>query len=73
MENTPFLRLDLGPELTGPVFEPLRDLKQLKRFRVDPAFHTLKGNDKGSGIFYQESLVSCRQPLPAGVRGTSYP
>jgi hypothetical protein len=33
--------IDLGPELKGPVFEPLRDLEQFKRFRVDPEFHTL--------------------------------
>jgi hypothetical protein len=33
--------IDLGPELTGPVFEPLRDPQQFKLFRVDPEFHTL--------------------------------
>ena len=33
--------IDLGPELRGPVFEPLRDLAQFKLFRVDPEFHTL--------------------------------
>ena len=33
--------IDLGPELRGPVFEPLRDIEHLKLFRVDPEFHTL--------------------------------
>lgn len=33
--------IDLGPELTGTMFEPLRDLNQFKRFRVDHEFHTL--------------------------------
>ena len=33
--------IDLGPELTGPMFELLRDLEQFKRFRVDSEFHTL--------------------------------
>ena len=33
--------IDLGPQLTGPVFEPLRDLEQFKLFRVDPEFHTM--------------------------------
>jgi hypothetical protein len=33
--------IDLKPELTGPMFEPLKDLDQFKRFRVDEEFHTL--------------------------------
>jgi hypothetical protein len=33
--------IDLEPELTGPVFEPLRDPEQFKLFRVDPEIHTL--------------------------------
>jgi hypothetical protein len=33
--------IDLGPELVGPVFEPLRDPEVFKRFRVDPEFRTL--------------------------------
>jgi hypothetical protein len=33
--------IDLGSELVGPVFEPLRDPEVFKRFRVDPEFRTL--------------------------------
>jgi hypothetical protein len=33
--------IDLGPELVGPVFEPLRDPEVFKGFRVDPEFRTL--------------------------------
>jgi hypothetical protein len=34
-------QLDLGPELEGPVFVPLRDVEEFRRFRVHPEFHTL--------------------------------
>jgi len=33
--------IDLKSELTGPMFEPLKDVEQFKRFRVDDEFHTL--------------------------------
>jgi hypothetical protein len=33
--------IDLGSELVGPVFEPLKDPDVFKQFRVDPEFHTL--------------------------------
>ncbi len=33
--------IDLEPELTGPMFEPLRNLETFKKFRVHPEFHTL--------------------------------
>jgi hypothetical protein len=33
--------VDLGPELWGEVFQPLRDVEYFKRFAVDPQFHTL--------------------------------
>lgn len=33
--------LDLGPELSGPVFQPLLDPEYFKQVRVDPEFHTL--------------------------------
>ena len=33
--------VDLGHELWGPVFEPLRDVEYFKKFTVDPEFETL--------------------------------
>jgi hypothetical protein len=33
--------IDLGPELQGPIFEPLRDPATFRTFRIDPEFHTL--------------------------------
>ena len=33
--------IDLGPELTGPVFEPLHNLELFRQFRIHPEFHTL--------------------------------
>jgi hypothetical protein len=33
--------IDLKPELYGPVFEPLLDLTQFRKFSIHPEFHTL--------------------------------
>ncbi len=33
--------IDLGPELRGPVVEPLREPEVFGQFRIDPEFHTL--------------------------------
>lgn len=33
--------IDLGPELWGEVFEPLKDVTFFKQFRVDPECETL--------------------------------
>jgi hypothetical protein len=33
--------IDLASELTGPIFEPLRDLGLFRQFQIHPEFHTL--------------------------------
>ena len=33
--------IDLASEMYGPVFEPLRDPAEFRRFKVDPTWHTL--------------------------------
>ena len=33
--------VDLGPELWGEVFEPLKDVEYFKQFRLDPECRTL--------------------------------
>lgn len=33
--------VDLSTELLGPIFEPLRDVEQFRRFRLDHDLHTL--------------------------------
>ena len=33
--------IDLGEELIGPIFEPLRNLETFRNFRLDPELHTL--------------------------------
>jgi hypothetical protein len=53
--------IDLSPELTGPVFEPLRDLDTFRRFRVDSEFHTLvwgNGADLAPEFLYQNVRVT---------------
>jgi hypothetical protein len=33
--------IDLASELSGPVFEPLRELAVFRQFQIHPEFHTL--------------------------------
>lgn len=33
--------VDLSQELSGPIFEPLRDVEVFRRFRLHPELHTL--------------------------------
>lgn len=53
--------IDLGPELVGPVFEPLKSLEEFKRFRIHPEFHTLvwpNGADFAPEFLYREVRVA---------------
>ena len=69
--------IDLGPELWGPMFEPLRDLEVFKQFRVDPECHTLvwpNGADFDPATLhdwpqYFEALVAAAQRWESGSQG----
>jgi hypothetical protein len=53
--------IDLGPELEGEVFGPLKDKELFKRFRVDPELETLvweNGADFAPEFLY-ESMTVC--------------
>ncbi len=52
--------VDLKDELTGEVFEPLRDIDQFKRFRVDPEMRTIvwdNGADLAPEFLYSKLKV----------------
>jgi len=53
--------IDLSSELTGPMFESLRNLENFKRFKVHPEFHTLvwpNGADLAPEFLYQNLRVT---------------
>ena len=53
--------IDLQAELTGPMFEPLRNLEIFRQFRVDPEFHTLvwpNGADLAPEFLHQHVRVT---------------
>ena len=53
--------IDLGSELEGPIFEPLREIDHFKAFRVDPEFHTLawpNGADFAPEFLYERVRVT---------------
>jgi hypothetical protein len=53
--------VDLEHELEGPVFEPLRDVEQFKKFHIDPEFHTLiweNGADLAPEFLYEQARVT---------------
>ena len=53
--------VDLGPELVGPVFEPLKSVEEFKRFQIHPEFHTLvwpNGADFAPEFLYQQVRVT---------------
>lgn len=52
--------IDLQAELTGPMFEPLRNLEIFRQFHVDPEFHTLvwpNGADLAPEFLHQRVRV----------------
>ena len=55
--------IDLEAELTGPMFEPLRNLEIFRQFHVDPEFHTLvwpNGADLAPEFLHQNVRVTAR-------------
>lgn len=52
--------IDLKDELYGEVFEPLKDLKMFKSFRVDPDLETIvwsNGTDMAPEFLYEKMEV----------------
>jgi hypothetical protein len=52
--------VDLRDELWGEVFEPLKDLSQFRRFRVDPEMQTVawdNGADMAPEFLYEKMKV----------------
>ena len=53
-------KVDLRDDLSGEVFEPLKDLGQFRRFRVDPEMQTLvwdNGADLAPEFLYEKMKV----------------
>ncbi len=67
--------IDLGPELRGPVFEPLRDSDTFRAFRIDPEFHTLvwpNGADFAPEFLHDSIKVTAQHAAaPGGGREAS--
>ena len=56
--------VDLGDELHGPVFAPLKDVKKFKAFKVDPEINTIVW-DNGADFapeFLHDRLLIPAQP-----------
>ncbi len=52
--------VDLAAELSGPIFEPLRDPAYFRSFRLDPEFHTIvwpNGADIAPEFLYERVRV----------------
>jgi hypothetical protein len=55
--------IDLGPELYGPIFEPLGDPEQFRLFRVHPELHTIvwrSGADLAPEFLYEHVRMKAR-------------
>ena len=53
--------VDLQAELTGPIFEPLKNPEYFRQFRVHPEFHTLvwpNGADLAPEFLHQRARVT---------------
>ncbi|MBI2820026.1 MAG: DUF2442 domain-containing protein [Acidobacteria bacterium] len=53
--------IDLQAELTGPMFEPLRNLDLFRQLQVDPEFHTLvwpNGADLAPEFLHQNVRIT---------------
>ena len=53
--------VDLQSELTGPIFEPLKNPEYFRQFRVHPEFHTLvwpNGADLAPEFLHQRARVT---------------
>jgi hypothetical protein len=66
--------VDLGPELRGEVFEPLRDVNYFKRFSIHPQFKTLvwpNDADLAPEFLHEAAARASMRPrsplLPAGA------
>jgi hypothetical protein len=57
--------IDLKPELDGPVFEPLLDQSQFRKFSIHPEFHTLvweSGADMAPEFLHETAQSSGQSP-----------
>ena len=61
--------VDLSDTLWGPMFEPLKDIKQFKRFAVSDVFHTLVWeNDADLAPEYLYEKMTSHANHLAGIR-----